>query len=53
VLGAVKLPKMDIAVLMNQLVMMKALLSLVQDAALIKQLKEQIVFTEARIRAAS
>lgn len=43
----------NIALLQNQLVIMKALLTVVKSEEIIKELKEQIIFTEARIRALS
>jgi len=44
---------MDIAVLMNQVIIMKSLLTLVTDPELISQLKHQIMFTESRIKGMS
>lgn len=41
---------MDLAILMNQVVIMKALLSVVTDYEQKKELEDQIIFTQARIR---
>lgn len=40
---------MDITILTNQVVIMKALLTLITDLNMVMALKEQIIFTEARI----
>lgn len=42
---------MDKTILQNQVIIMKALATLTSDVELLKELKEQIIFTEARIRA--
>jgi hypothetical protein len=44
---------MEVAILMNQIVIMKALYLQSTDDEIRKQLKEQIMFSEARIRALS
>jgi hypothetical protein len=43
----------EIVLLQNQLIIMEALLRLSDNKYMIEKLREQIVFTEARIRALS